>query len=532
LLISLLLLVATFAVYAPVNHYDFADVDDDAYITDNLHIKYGLDWDAVEWSFTSYYVANWHPVTWLSHALDCQIAGLNPGRHHNVNVALHGLNALLLFWVLLTATGYMGRSAMVAALFALHPINVESVVWIAQRKNVLSMLFFLLALGAYRWYAMKTGLLKYLVVALCFALGLMAKPQVITLPFLLLLWDYWPLRRMFAADAALDLHSGVSSPPAPPRKFLWLILEKLPLLALSAGSAVVTIKAQRAGGAMNPLNNFPLSARIGNAIVSYARYVGKAFWPVRLSALYPYPRDGASASSLLFSCVLLLGITAIVIGARRRRWPFVGWLWFLGTLVPMIGVIQVGDQSMADRYAYLPFIGLFLVICWGVPELVFANVKSPRAKKLWLSAAALTVAVALAVLTHHQVRYWRSSVELWSHTTQVTSDNDAAETYLGQALVRAGRSQAAIPHFERAISIAPAAPKAYMFLGYAEQQVGQPQKAIEYYQRALDLCQRYGAFALPIRVATLQSMAYAYRDLGDYPRATQCLEAAQQAAER
>ena len=532
LLISLLLLLTTFVVYAPVNHYDFADVDDDAYITDNVHIKYGLDWDAVTWSFTSYYVANWHPVTWLSHALDCQIAGLNPGRHHNVNVALHGLDTVLLFWVLLTATGYIGRSAMVAALFTLHPINVESVVWIAQRKNVLSMLFLLLTLAAYRWYAMKPQIARYVVVTLCFAVGLMAKPQVITLPFVLLLWDYWPLRRMFAAEAAIAGDSmGSHTLPARPAKFSWLILEKVPLLALSAASAILTMKAQRAGGAMNPLNNFPLSLRIENAIVSYVRYLGKAFWPVRLSALYPYPRNGISAYSLMAACVLLLGITWLVLIARKRRWPVVGWLWFLGTLVPMIGVIQVGDQSIADRYAYLPFLGLFLLICWAVPEIVFRNVTSTRARRLLLGAPAFTVLLALVVLTRHQIRYWRSSVDLWSHAVSVTSYNDGAETYLGQALVRVGRSQAAIPHFERAIAIAPAVPKAYMFLGYAEQQVGDPRKAIDNYQRALDLCERYGTFALPIRVATLQSMAFAYRDLGDYPRATQCLEAAQQAAQ-
>ena len=515
-----------------MKHYDFADVDDDAYITDNLHIKYGLDWDAVKWSFTSYYVANWHPVTWLSHALDCQAAGLNPGRHHNVNVALHGLDAILLFWVLLTATGYVGRSAMVAALFALHPINVESVVWIAQRKNVLSMTFFLLALGAYRWYAMKPRLGRYLVVALCFAFGLMAKPQVITLPFVLLLWDYWPLRRMFAADATLDLDNGVNVPAAPPKTFSWLILEKLPLLALSAGSAILTMKAQRAGGAMNPLNEFALPLRIENAIASYAQYLRQAFWPVRLSALYPYPRNGVSASPLIASCVLVFGITAVVLIARRRRWLTVGWLWFLGTLIPMIGLVQVGDQSMADRYAYLPFIGLFLILCWGVPELVLVNVKSTRARTLLLGSLALTVLLAMTYITHRQIRYWRSSVDLWSHAVQVTNDNDGAETYLGQALLRVGRSQAAIPHFQRAIAIAPAVPKAYMFLGYAEQQGGEPRKAIEHYQRALDLCQRYGMFAFPIRVATLQSMAYAYRDLGDYPHAEQYLEAAQQASQQ
>lgn len=529
-LLALLLIVVTLAVYSPVNRYDFADVDDDAYITNNLHIKYGLDWDAVKWAFSSYYVSNWHPVTWLSHALDCQMAGLNPGRHHNVNVALHGLDAILLFWVLLTATGYLGRSAMVAALFALHPINVESVVWIAERKNVLSMLFFLLALGAYRWYSQKPGVTRYSAVALCFALGLMSKPQVITLPFVLLLWDYWPLRRMFAATATNASGSREDASAIAPRNFSWLILEKLPLLAMSAASAVLTLKAQQAGGAINPLNSYSLPARIANAIVASAQYLGKSVWPSHLSAFYPYPH-GINVGQLIGSCVLLLAITSWVVIKRRHRWLVVGWLWFLGTMVPMIGLVQVGDQSMADRYAYLPFIGLFLMVCWEISDDASAAISNNRARTLSLVGTAIAVLAVLTMLTHRQVGYWKSSVALWSHAVEVTLQNDAAETYLGQALVREGRSQAAIPHFQKAITISPAAPKAYMFLGYAEQQIGQPRQAIAHYQQALALCGRYGAFATPIRIATLQSMAYAYRDLGDYPRAAQYLEEAQQAAQ-
>lgn len=525
ILFALLIVIVTVAVYSPVNHYDFADVDDAAYITDNLHIKYGLDWDGVKWAFSEYYLSNWHPLTWLSHGLDCQLYRLNAGRHHNVNVLLHGLDAVLLFWVLLSATGYIGRSAMVAVLFALHPINVESVVWIAERKNVLSMIFFLLALGAYRWFAMNPRIGRYLVVVVLFALGLMAKPQVITLPFVLLLWDYWPLQRMFAGAADTAAEGIPNAPAIPPRKLFWLILEKLPLLALSAGSAVLTLKAQRAGGAINPQNSYGLSMRIENAVVCYARYMGKAVWPSHLSAFYPYPRGGVSTSQAIASCVLLIAVTVFVIVARERRYLLVGWLWFFGTLVPMIGLVQAGDQSMADRYAYLAFVGLFIMVCWGAADLASEKITSRGGTAVRL-APSLAILLALTVVTHRQIGYWRNSLTLWSHAVQVTSENDAAETYLGQALLRQANAEAAIPHFRRAIAIFPAGAKAYLFLGYAELQAGDPRAAIEQYQRALDLTQIYGAATANFRSYTLESMASAYRALGDQARAEQCSRAA------
>jgi len=525
LLFALLIVIVTIAVYSPVNRYAFADVDDAAYITDNPHIKHGLDWDGVKWAFTEYYLSNWHPLTWLSHGLDCQLFRLNAGRHHNMNVLLHGLDAVLLFWVLLSATGYIGRSAMVALLFALHPINVESVVWIAERKNVLSMLFFLLALGAYRWFAMNPRTGRYLVVAVLFALGLMAKPQVITLPFVLLLWDYWPLRRMFA-ETGYAAAEGIRNVPAiPPRTLSWVILEKLPLLALSAGSAVLTLKAQRAGGAINPQNSYGQPLRMENAVVSYARYMGKAVWPSHLSAFYPYPRSGVSAGQAIAAIILLVAVTVFVIVARRRRYLLVGWLWFLGTLVPMIGLMQAGDQSMADRYAYLPFVGLFIMVCWGTADLASEKIPSRGGTAVWL-APSLAVLLALTVVTHRQIGYWRTSLTLWSHAVQVTSANDVAETYLGQALLRQADAEAAIPHFRRAIAIFPEGAKAYLFLGYAELQAGDPRAAIEHYQRALDITQIYGAATANFRSFTLESMAAAYRAVGDHTRAEECSRAA------
>jgi hypothetical protein len=454
-----------------------------------------------------------------------------------MNVLLHGLDAVLLFWVLLRATGYVGRSVMVAGLFALHPINVESVVWIAERKNVLSLLFFLLALAAYRWYALRPRIGRYLVVALFFALGLMSKPQVITLPFVLLLWDYWPLRRMFAEDR--NPSSGWATAPAgiPPRKLSWLVLEKLPLLALSAASAIITLKAQQAGGAINPLNSYGLAIRIGNAIVAYVLYIGKAVWPVRLSAFYPYPAGSFGAWQVLASALFLLSVTAMTIANRHKRYLLVGWLWFLGTLVPMIGLVQVGDQGMADRYAYLPFIGLFIMICWGIADLVSEPIKdsserrqlgeSKSVSRIALALVSIAILLALAVVTHFQIAYWKDDVTLWSHAVRVTTGNHEAETYLGQALVRRENPDAAIPHFQNAIAMFSAGPKAYLFLGYAEQKRGNLRQAIVQYQKVLYLTQSYGRAAARVRLAALENMGHDYRALGDYVRGNQCLQAAE-----
>jgi hypothetical protein len=537
-LVALALVLVTVALYAPVNHFDFADVDDAAYVTDNLHIKYGLDWDGVKWAFTTFYVANWHPVTWLSHALDCELFRLNPSRHHNMNVLLHGLDAVLLFWVLLRATGYLGRSAMVAGLFALHPINVETVVWIAERKNVLSMMFFLLALAAYRWYAIRPRVGRYLVVVLFFALGLMSKPQVITLPFVLLLWDYWPLQRMFAGTRQISPDEASVEEEIPPRNLSWLILEKLPLLVLSAASAVVTMKAQQAGGAINPLNSYGLNIRLPNALVSYVLYIGKAIWPTHLAAFYPYPAGSFSSWQVLASLLLLLAVTGLVIINRRRRYLMVGWFWFLGTLVPMIGVVQVGDQGMADRYAYLPFVGLFIMICWGVADLVSKPIKEAPSEpvqqadsrnifRVGLALVSIAVLVTLAAMTHRQIGYWRDDVTLWSHAAQVTTGNHQAETYLGQALLRRENPDAAIPHFQRAVAMYPAGATAYLFWGYAEQKRGNLREAIAQYQKVLDVTQSYGRAAARVRLPALENMGHAYRTLGDYTRGNQCLQAAQ-----
>src|SRR5271165_3336520 len=396
LLLGFLLVVATVVLYFPVNSHPFANYDDPDYVTDNFHVRSGLHWSTVKWAFTTYAAANWHPLTWISHAADVQLFELNPGRHHDVNLLLHALNVVLLFWVLQRATGYVGRSAMVAALFALHPINVESVVWIAERKNLLSMLFFLLALGAYRWYATRPRADRYVLVVFLYALALMAKPQVITFPFVLLLWDYWPLRRMFAGSDESSATATATVIRA--RSFSWLVLEKLPLLVLSAASAVITVKAQRTGGAMSgPQNTYPFLLRVENAIVSYVRYIGKAVWPSHLALMYPH--SSFAIWEVVVALLMLLVITAIVIAGRRQRYLPVGWFWFLGTLVPMIGLVQVGAQAMADRYAYLPFVGLFIIACWGVSDFF----ERRNLSTAWLATPSLAGLVALAVVTHRQI---------------------------------------------------------------------------------------------------------------------------------
>ena len=520
-LLGLLLVVATVAVYYPATGHPFANYDDEDYVTNNLHVKYGLDGDTVKWAFTTFKSGNWHPLTWLSHALDCELFFLNPARHHDTSILLHAVNVFLLFWVLWRATGYAGRSFMVAALFALHPINVESVAWIAERKNLLSMFFFLLALGAYQWYARSPRLQRYVVVMLLFACGLMSKPQVITFPCVLLLWDYWPLRRMFA-DSEESPSETVMTPTFPAKSFSWLLLEKTPLFAMCVASAVVTLKAQYAGGAMSgSMNWFPFSVRLGNAVVSYVRYIGKALWPSHLALMYPHPRslDWWTVAAAL---VLLLAITGLVVASRRHRYLLVGWLWFLGTLVPMIGVVHVGSQAMADRYAYLPLIGLFLILCWGVAD--WAQYR--QLSLAWPIAASAGVLLALSIMTHHQIGYWKDNVTLWAHSVEVTTNNYEAEDYLARTLMDKGRNDEALPHLRAAEAIWPADPMTHLYLGFNQQQRGDLRGAIEQYEKVLSLTQNEIAQTAELRDNALMNMGYAYRDLGDPAQASQCFEAA------
>ncbi len=394
--LCLLLFLVTLAFYNPVVHNGFTNLDDDIYIVHNPHVSAGLTWGTVKWAFTSYDAANWHPLTWLSHALDCQLFKMNPVGSHYVNVLLHAVNAILLFLLLEGVTGSAWPSLMVAALFALHPVNVESVAWAAERKNVLSMLFFLLALHAYGWYVRRGSVRRYAVVAALFALGLMAKSEIITLPFVLLLWDYWPLQRMGGGAAVLssqfsglrerpteDLPIAVTVAPLP-RSFSYLFLEKVPLLLLSVGSAVITVLAQSNGHAVRAASQ---RVRFGNAAVAYVRYLGKAFWPTRLASMYPHLGHFLPTWQIVASAGGLLLLTALVLRWRSRRYLVTGWFWFLGTLVPVLGIVQVGVQAMADRYAYLPYIGLFVCVVWGIAEMAGER----RIPAVWLTVPALLV---------------------------------------------------------------------------------------------------------------------------------------------
>jgi tetratricopeptide (TPR) repeat protein len=498
--LCLLLVAATLAVYNPVNRNAFVNFDDDHYITGNPHVLAGLHWGTVKWAFTNYYEANWHPLTWVSHALDAQLFGLNPVGHHYTNVVLHALNAVLLFLLLQSATGFTWRSLMVAALFALHPVNVESVAWASERKNVLSMTFLLLALLAYDWYARRPAVARYALVAGLFACGLMSKPQVITLPFLLLLWDYWPLGR-FSADSATGRPAGTRA----------LLLEKLPLFLMSLISAVVTMQAQKAGGAIHSPILYPFSLRLENAIVSYSRYLGKAFWPTQLSPLYPHPLDLLRFWQVIASAILLLLVTTLVIHQRRRGYLLVGWFWFLGSLVPMIGLVQVGEQAMADRYAYLPFVGLFVMACWGVSEWA----ESKNFPAAWLAVPALAVIATLGALTYRQIGYWRDSETLWSYALQVTSVRSyKAHFNLAVTYDAEGRYDEAVRQFREAIDPRDDDPRIHLGLGVYDQRHGHAQEAIEEFQTVLRLSSD-GA----MRADAYSNLGSAYQQLHDYGRA-------------
>jgi hypothetical protein len=524
LFVTLVLVAATLVVYYPVHWHPFIFLDDRGYVVDNIHIQQ-LNWDTVKWSFTTFHASNWHPLTWLSHALDYHYFPLEPGRHHDINLLLHTLNAVLLFWVLWQATSSPGPSFMVAALFALHPINVESVAWVAERKNLLSMLFFLLALGAYHRYARSPGTGRYLVVLLAFALGLMSKPQVITLPFVLLLWDYWPLARMFPREKL----SSLPAPQAesiPARSVSWLVLEKLPLLLLSVASAIVTMKAQRAGGTMGGiLNSYSLAERLGYAVIAYVRYLEYAFWPVHLAFFYPHSQDSLSAWRIVSASLLLLLITWMVIIRRKSRYLIVGWLWFLGTLVPMIGLVQVGSQAMADRYAYLPLIGLFIAVCWGVA----AWERQRHLSRIWLPTSAVVVLLLLMLAARRQVNYWSDDLTLWTHSTQVIRNNWKAENMIGEILLRDRDSEGAISHFRAAAVMEPRFPFPHLHIGIYEEEHRHPYAAIEQFNRVLELTQKDADRTPVLRGTALVHMSFAYNELGDFASQERYLNMAAQA---
>jgi hypothetical protein len=508
--LSLLIVAATLLVYNPVNHHPFVNYDDDRYITSNPHIRDGLSWNTVTWAFTSTEQANWHPLTWLSHAFDCQLFHLNPAGHHFTSLLIHAFNAVLLFLLLTRTTGRAGPSLFVAALFALHPLNVESVAWVAERKTVLSTFFFFLAIAAYGSYARKPDWRRYLAVAALFAFGLMSKPMVITLPFVLLLLDYWPLGRIQGTAPITQM---------PQMKISRLLLEKVPLLLLSAASAVITMRAQQAGGSVRSILQFSLAVRIENAIVAYAMYLWKTLWPARLAPLYPHPGDSLAAWQVTLAALILLSISALVVTLRSRRYLLVGWVWFLGTLVPVIGLIQVGDAAMADRYAYIPLIGIFVMVAWGLADLADAQNIGFYSRTI----PAACVLIMLGFVTQRQLSLWSSSYDLWSHTVAVTGPNFIAQDNLGGALVLAGKIDEAYPHFQAAAAINPRDPMSHANIGVYLRDHGHPEEAVAQFQTAISLTSDRGLLA-----STYANLGAAYHDLGDNEKSRQSFEQALQ----
>ncbi len=471
LLIYLALILSAVAVYWQVMNYEFVNYDDPEYVFNNWHVTSGVTYQNFLWAFSTFRATNWHPVTWLSHMLDCQLFGTKAGWHHLTNLLLHIANTLLLFIVLKKMTGALWQSAFVAALFALHPLHVESVAWVAERKDVLSTLFLLLTMLAYTGYVKKPNAGRYLLTLLLFAFGLMAKPMLVTLPFVLLLLDYWPLERFGNNCSKLKICRR-------------LVLEKVPFLVLVIASSVVTFIAQRSGGAMIDITRLPLYARVINALASYMAYIGKMFWPSNLAMFYPYPIHKLPVLQAVLSAAALLGISLVLIRvAGRHRFLLMGWLWYLGTLLPVIGIIQVGDQALADRYTYIPYTGLFIMIAWGLP-LLLAKWKY---QKIALGVSAAVVLMLLSICTYIQQRYWHDSITLFEHALKVTENNYVAHYCIAAPLSEQGKKEEALAHNYQTVRINPNYLDAYNAIGLLLTEENKPDQAIPYFAKALQV---------------------------------------------
>ena len=504
-LLAVLLALVTISVYWPALSHDFVNYDDPLYVTANVHVQTGLTGDNLGWAFCHPVVGNWHPLTMLSHMLDCEVYGLNPRGHHLTNVLLHAANTALVFLLLRSLTGTTWRSLMVAALFGLHPLHVESVAWVAERKDVLSAFFGLLCLMAYTRYAQRQSRverraskakeyppgaqlqqpsilaprpspLAYFLALIFFALGLMSKPMLVTLPFVLLLLDYWPLNRIRRSELGT-------------RNFTSLLLEKTPFFALAAVMSVVTYAVQQHTGMMHSLENVPLGDRAGNALISYCRYLGKLFWPADLAVFYPYPARWPSFQVSLAGG-LMAGVSAFVFVRRTRHpWLLMGWLWFCGTLVPVIGLVQVGGQAMADRYSYIPSLGIFILAVWGAYELA----QPWRHHELALGGAGCVAIILCLGLTRQQLGYWQNSETLYRHALAVTKNNYLAHHNLGIALFKQGQVDEAISQYREALRLKPDYAEAHYDLGSALAANNQTDEAIVEFQTAIRLEPDYAA---------------------------------------
>ncbi len=517
LMICVFLTVAALMAFRQVSDCDFINYDDNYYVTKNKIVQDGITLDGIQWAFTANHAANWHPLTWISHMLDVQLFGLEPQWHHLMNLLFHLVNTVLLFLVLHRMTKALWQSAFVAALFALHPLHVESVAWVAERKDVLSAFFWILTMGAYCYYVERPKLRRYLIVVVFFALGLMAKPMLVTLPLVLLLLDYWPLQRFRqipseqkeSSAATGDEQKGRSKKkkrnpaagaevktkqPASPRS-QWalvrpLLWEKIPLFALTALSSIVTYIVQQKEGAVASFASLPIGIRIANAFVAYITYIGKTIWPSDLAIIYVYPHDQGLLPvwQVAGAAFLLTAITILVIWkAGRIPYATVGWLWYAGTLVPVIGIVQVGLQPRADRYTYLPLIGLFIIASWGIPELL----KKWRYRKEALVAASLLALACLCIVTWMQVRSWKNSITLFEHAIKVTDRNYAAYYNLGHFYSETGNYRQAIGDYDKAIEFNPKYADAYVLRGNAWVSTGDYRQAIVDYDKALAISPKY-----------------------------------------
>ncbi len=466
----------------------FIHYDDHVYVTDNPHVMGGLSGEGIRWAFTATDAGFWHPLTWLSLMADAQLFRFHPAGYHGTNLLLHLLTTLLLFSVLSGLTGRIGPSAFAAALFGVHPIQVEPVAWVAARKDVLSAFFWVATLGIYGWYALRPGLMRYGALAASFFLGLMAKPMVVTLPLILLLLDIWPLKRLEPwkgeQTAALEYERRFR-----PVSWKTALLEKLPLLAMAAGVVAVTFFAEARTGALKPLEAFPLSDRLGNALVSYARYLGHVLWPTDLSIHYAHPGSwplwATAGSAVLLAAVTLAALKAF----RNRPYLTTGWFWFLIVLLPVIGIVQIGSHAMADRYAYIPSIGLFLMVAWGGADLIRTRFFR-RSGILFVAAAVLLLAV-LAVATRSHVDVWRDAVSVFRHAARVEPHNTLVQNNLGAALTRAGRGAEAVGPLREALRIRPDYAEAAFNLGVALAEKGDRNEAVLWYDRALKIHPRF-----------------------------------------
>ena len=479
-MICLFLVIATLAVYWQVLNNDFVIYDDDKYVTENTHVHKGVTFDSLTWAFTSSHASNWHPLTWISHMIDYQLYGLNARGHHLTSLLFHVANTLLLFLILVRMTGTLWQSSFVAALFALHPLHVESVAWVAERKDVLSTFFMMLTVWAYILYVKKREIKGYLLVVLFFVLGLMSKPMLVTLPFILLLLDFWPLGRLCLLRDTKNVATGQHTNER--ADIFRLVLEKAPFFALAVGSSIVTFIVQERGGAMEIAKTYSIQTRIINAFVAYTEYIVDMIWPVKLALLYPHPGNSLQLWKGVVAGFALVLITILVI-RKARRIPYlaVGWLWYIVTLIPVIGIVQVGSQAMADRYTYVTLIGLFIIIAWGANDLL----SKWRHRKIWLSTLAAIILPVLIVLTWKQVQYWENGITLFKHTLRHTSNNYVIHNNLGIVLREQGRTEEAIKHYLQALRSNPDYALAHYNLSNAYAEQGKNKKVIEACKHAI-----------------------------------------------